>query len=148
MLLDQDWQEPVRTFVVWLLAGENRFCGDAVSNQHLARIEKEKLARVHREGTGWQVYPTGLGYDVALQLATSSELLQLLFLYAKVHKENLPWTGVKPSQIVAELDVRDGGDGNVRDIKEWLVTRGVDSIRALPGRATPKSRSNDADDKQ
>jgi hypothetical protein len=79
----------------------------------------------------WQVTYTRAGRVLALYLCDSEELCQIIDLSADA--KNV-WRGVEPTDVFSELDLRDGGTGNVPNWVDWGRARGREYVEQLPRR--------------
>lgn len=82
----------------------------------------------------WIVRATTLGRIAGIRLAHSVELLRTVITFAKLLFAGYDWEGAAPDEMIAELDVRDGGTGEVDDPGRWLELRGREHVGALARR--------------
>lgn len=85
-------------------------------------------------GVVWVVRSTMAGRIVALGVAESGVLLTALMAFARLCLVGGEWPGASPDDIVVELDLREGGRGEVDNPGQWLAARTTEQIVALPRR--------------
>jgi hypothetical protein len=132
--------EPVRGVLVALLTGNGHVRGDF--ERELLDAEHEGLLEYESTTWGnwtkrqahlvWSVNLTMAGRDLALRLGRSEELCEVI--EGALGAGRSRWGGIHPGDVFAELDLRDGGSGRVRDWTAWTHQRGRDYIRQLPRR--------------
>lgn len=127
-------QAPAREILVLLLAGPSLCCGGPDTRRAIERLVRGGIVTAVQtaaeaptcagaEGGAWFVRPAFFAGIAGLRLAASSDLLAVLGLYGQVRRRGGPWAGHPPAGILRELDLRDGGRGDVDDIHGWLRRR-------------------------
>lgn len=92
------------------------------------------IPKITGQTTGWVATPTLAAWLVGVRLARSVELLCVLAHYGLATRRGDPWKGASAQAVLRELDLRDGGRGDVSDIYEWLRVRKHADIVRLPRR--------------
>jgi len=131
-------QSPTRQILIVLLVGEAKVVGplkdEILHAEHAGLLLASPLEeQPSTEGTyAWRVRPTLVGRSLALRISKSDELCEVLDCLLSVGAAD--WRGIDAKEIMAELDLRDGGTGHVASWPEWAVSRGRDYVSGLPRR--------------
>lgn len=80
----------------------------------------------------WSVKGTVAGRQLALRISHSPELCSIIDTAGNV--SDAKWTGIDLRVVFNELDLRDGGAGQVNDWEAWGQSRGRAYICDLPRR--------------
>jgi len=140
---------PQRDVLVYLLAGPTAIQGGPDIEGDLDALQRAGLLLfrtpqpLELEGymqlceaarSVWLGEVTPVGQQCALLLAHSYELLRVLAIYSHTTRTGAPWEGAPISEVVAELDQREGAQGGIDDVIAWLSDRDPLKIQELPRR--------------